>query len=225
MKRKENNFLSILYLHTSKTQKTFKMMKNLKFYSIAIMVLFFAVTELTFAQLQAPAASPAAFVSQNVGFTKISIDYSSPALKGRQIFGGIEKYGVTWRAGANAATTIEFSTGVSIGGKNIRPGKYTMFITPQASGDWTVHLNGKGNSVFTYMKDGKIDEEALAKDDVAAINVTPRMAADSHERLSYHISAEDNKVAKVTMAWDKVRLSFMIDTQVDQKMEGFKGAF
>jgi hypothetical protein len=201
------------------------MMKNLKFYSIAIMVLFFAATELTFAQMQAPAASPAAFVSQNVGFTKISIDYSSPALKGRQIFGGIEKYGVTWRAGANAATTIEFSTGVSIGGKNIRPGKYTMFITPQASGDWTVRLNGKGNSVFNYMKDGKIDEEALAKDDVVAINVTPRMAADSHERLSFHISAEDNKVAKVTMAWDKVRLSFMIDTQVDQKMEGFKGAF
>jgi hypothetical protein len=201
-------------------------MKNFKISSLIIcLMLFFATTELTYAQLQAPAASPAAFVSQNVGFTKISIDYSSPALKGRKVFGDIEKYGVTWRAGANAATTIEFSTGVSIGGKNIRPGKYTLFITPQASGDWTVHINGKGNSVFTYMKDGKIDEEALAKDDVVAVNVTPRMAADSHERLTYAIYAEDNKVAKVTMAWDKVRLSFMVDTQVDQKMESFKGAF
>ena len=200
-------------------------MKNFQMYSVVLAVIFLMTAEVAYAQLQAPAASPAASVSQNVGFTKISIDYSSPALKGRQIFGGIEKYGVTWRAGANAATTIEFSTGVSIDGKNIRPGKYTLFITPQASGDWTVHINGKGNSVFTYLKDGKIDEEALAKDDVVAVKVTPRMAADSHERLSYSISAENNKVAKVTMAWDKVRLSFMVDTQVDQKMESFKGAF
>ena len=43
------------------------------------------------AQLQQPAASPAAHVSQVVGFTKISIDYSSPAVKGRKVFGGIIK--------------------------------------------------------------------------------------------------------------------------------------
>jgi hypothetical protein len=177
------------------------------------------------AQLQAPAASPAAYVSQNVGFTKISIDYSSPAVKGRKIFGEIEKYGVTWRAGANAQTMIEFSTGVSVGGKNLRPGKYSIFITPQESGDWTIHLNGKGNSVFTYMKDGKIDEEALAKDDVATINVAPEKLSTVQERLNYTISAENNKVAKVSMAFENIKVSFMVDTQVDQKMEGFKAAF
>ncbi|MCL6261364.1 DUF2911 domain-containing protein [Aquiflexum sp. TKW24L] len=201
-------------------------MKNTRIYFFALtLMLFLAATVQSNAQLQSPAASPAAFVSQNVGFTKISIDYSSPALKGRKIFGEIEKYGVTWRAGANATTIIEFSTGVSVGGKNLRAGKYSIFITPMASGEWTVHLNGKANSVFTYMKDGKIDEEAMAKDDAVAIKVTPEMAADSQERLSYAISAENNKVAKVTMAWDKVRLSFMVDTLVDQKMEGFKGSF
>jgi hypothetical protein len=177
------------------------------------------------AQLQTPAASPAAFVSQNVGFTKISIDYSSPAVKGRKIFGEIEKYGVTWRAGANAQTIIEFSTGVSVGGKNLRPGKYAVFITPNESGDWTIHLNGKGNSVFNYMKDGKIDEEALVKDDVATINVAPEKLASVQERLTYTISAENNKVAKVSMAFENVKVSFMVDTQVDQKMEGFKAAF
>lgn len=201
-------------------------MKNtgICFFALTLM-LFLAASVKSHAQLQSPSASPAAFVSQNVGFTKISIDYSSPAVKGRKIFGELEKYGVTWRAGANATTIIEFSTGVSVGGKNLRAGKYSIFITPMASGEWTVHLNGKANSVFTYMKDGKIDEEAMAKDDAVAVKVTPVMAADSQERLSYAISAENNKVAKVTMAWEKVRLSFMVDTQVDQKMEGFKGAF
>jgi hypothetical protein len=216
-----------LYLHfLKKIYSKSKIMKNPKIQLFALTLLtLFSVVFQSNAQLQAPAASPAAFVSQVVGFTKISIDYSSPAVKGRKIFGELEKYGVTWRAGANATTMIEFSTGVSVGGKNLRPGKYALYITPQATGEWTVHLNGKGNSVFFYMKDDKIDEEAVAKDDAASVKVTPVMAADSQERLSYSISAENNKVAKVTMAWEKVRLSFMVDTQVDQKMEGCKGAF
>ena len=201
-------------------------MKTFKNLLIASAILLMAALPLTsFAQMQAPAASPAASVSQNVGFTKISIDYSSPAVKGRKIFGEIEKYGVTWRAGANAATIIEFSTGVSVGGKNLRPGKYSIFITPQASGEWTVHLNSKASSVFAYMKDGKIDEEALAKDDAVAIKVAPVMSNEVHERLQYSISAGNNKVAKVTMSFEKVKISFDVDTQVDQKMEGFKAAF
>jgi hypothetical protein len=177
------------------------------------------------AQMQAPAASPAAFVSQVVGFTKISIDYSSPAVKGRKIFGDTEKYGVTWRAGANAATIIEFSTGVNIAGTNLRPGKYSIFMTPQQSGEWTVHLNSKGNSVFAYMKDGKIDEEAMAKDNAVSFKVSPTQLPETQERLVYTISAENNKVAKVSMAFEKIKISFMVDTQVDQKMDGFKNAF
>lgn len=176
------------------------------------------------AQLQSPALSPSASVSQVVGFTKISIDYSSPAVKGRKIFGEIEKYGVTWRAGANAQTIIEFSTPVSVGGKNLRPGKYSIFMTPAETGDWTVHLNSKAVSVFAYMKDGKIDEEAVAKDDAVSFAATTERGGNT-ERLQYHISAEDNKVAKVTMAWEGVKVSFRVDTLVDQKMEQFKSQF
>jgi hypothetical protein len=189
-------------------------MKNTKtlFFALAF---FMAATFSAFAQIQAPAPSPAAFVSQVVG---------SPAVKGRKIFGEIEKYGVTWRAGANNQTVIEFSTAVSVGGKNLRAGKYSIFMTPMESGDWMVHLNSKAASVFAYMKDGKIDEEAVAKDDAVAFKgMTTR--GGKTERLQYYISAEDNKVAKVTMAWEGVMVSFMVDTQVDQKMEGFKGVF
>lgn len=197
-------------------------MKNIKtlFFALAF---FMAATFSAFAQLQTPAPSPAATVSQVVGFTKIGIDYSSPAVKGRKIFGEIEKFGTPWRAGANGQTIIEFSTPVSIGGKNLRAGKYSIFMTPMATGDWTIHLNSKAASIFSYMKDGKIDEEALAKDLAVSFNVPA--SAGNTERLQYHISAEDNKMAKVTMAWEKFVVSFMVDTQVDQKMEGFKGAF
>lgn len=191
------------------------------FLAIAVIV----ATSLTaHAQLQSPALSPAASVSQVVGFTKISIDYSSPAVKGRKIFGEIEKYGVTWRAGANAQTIIEFSTPVSLGGKTLRAGKYSIFMTPSESGDWTVHLNSKAASVFAYMKDGKIDESAVAKDDAVSFSATTERGGNT-ERLQYHISAEDNKTAKVTMAWEGVKVSFLVDTMVDQKIEQFKSQF
>ena len=199
---------------------------NKKSFFTAIALFFcLAFSTQTFAQLQAPAPSPAAYVSANVGFTKISIDYSSPAVKGRKVFGELEKYGVTWRAGANNPTFIEFSTAVSVGGKNLPAGKYSLFITPMESGDWTIHLNGKANAVFAYMKDGKIDEEAMMKDDAVAIKATPILAPETFERLAYFISAEDNKVASVTFMWADVMLTFYVDTQVDQKIESFKGVF
>lgn len=201
-------------------------MKKIKLLIASFTLMFFFVgMGQSMAQLQIPVPSPAAFVSQNVGFTKISIDYSSPAVKGRKIFGEIEKFGTTWRAGANATTMIEFSTAVNVGGRNLRPGKYAIFMTPTESGDWTVRINSKGNSVFAYMKDGKIDEEALAKDDLVAFKANTTKLTSPQERLIYTISAEDNKVAKITMTWENYTVSFMVDTQVDQKMEGFKGAF
>src|SRR5690606_22740029 len=134
------------------------------------------------------------------------------------------KYGESWRAGANGQTVIEFSTGVSVGGKDLGPGKYSIFITPSDSGEWTIHLNKKAESVYAYMKDDKIDEAALSADDAVAVKATPKMGENT-ERLTYTISAENNKVATVTMAWEKVKISFQVDTQADQKLEQLKTQF
>lgn len=198
-------------------------MKNTKSLLLAF-ALVLTSTFAAFAQLQTPSPSPAASVSQVVGFTKISIDYSSPGVKGRTVFGDLQKYGETWRAGANGPTFIEFSTGVSVGGKNLPAGKYSIFITPAASGEWTIHLNKKAESVYAYMTDGKINEAALAADDAAAVKATPKMGENT-ERLTYTISADNNKVATVTMAWEKVKVSFQVDTQADQKLEQLKSQF
>lgn len=198
-------------------------MKNKKLLFLAIAFILVGSFS-AFAQLQSPSLSPAASVSQVVGFTKINIDYSSPGVKGRKIFGEIEKYGVTWRAGANAQTIIEFSTPVSVGGQNLRAGKYSIFITPSESGDWTVHLNKKAESVFSYMVDGKIDEAAVAKDDAVSLKGKTERGGNT-ERLTYTISAGDNKTAMITMAWENIKVTFPVDTQVDQKLEQFKSQF
>src|SRR5690606_14023454 len=103
-------------------------MKTTKLFSLSFLVLLFAAAG-AYAQLETPRLSPAASVTQQVGFTKITIEYSSPGVKGRTIFGDLAPYGTPWRAGANAPTKITFSNPVKIGGENIGAGSYNIFIT------------------------------------------------------------------------------------------------
>ena len=53
----------------------------------------------------------------------ITVDYSSPRMKGRKIFGELIPYGKVWRAGANEATTFVITGDVTVGGKRVPAGK------------------------------------------------------------------------------------------------------
>src|SRR5450759_1943601 len=69
--------------------------------------------------------SPAAQAQCKVsGGKTITVDYSSPRMRGRKIFGELVPYGEAWRAGANEATTFVTNTGLIVGGKNVPPGSY-----------------------------------------------------------------------------------------------------
>ncbi len=60
----------------------------------------------------------------------ITIDYSSPRMKGRKIFGELVPYGKIWRAGANEATTFVTTGDTSVGGTTVPAGSYTIFVIP-----------------------------------------------------------------------------------------------
>lgn len=189
--------------------------------TILLAVFCIGMVAVSQAQVVAPAPSPAAYSTQNVGFTTITLDYSSPGVKGRKIFGELVPFGTPWRAGANNATTIEFSNTVKIGGENVRAGKYSVYVTPAASGNWTVHLNKTGQQVFAYMKDGKVDMDALSKDLVANISVAPITVDQPMERLFWWVDPNDNKTAKISMAWADKMITFDVDMRTDEIMEGF----
>jgi hypothetical protein len=72
----------------------------------------------------------------------IKIDYSSPRVKGRKIFGGLVPYGQVWRTGANDATTLVTDTNVRIGDKDVPAGSYTLFTIPNAD-KWTLIISKK----------------------------------------------------------------------------------
>ena len=70
----------------------------------------------------------------------ITVDYSSPRAKGRKIMGGLVPYGEVWRTGANEATTFVTSTDLTVAGKDIPAGSYTIFTVPTAD-SWTLIIN------------------------------------------------------------------------------------
>src|SRR6266481_3147504 len=87
--------------------------------------------------------SPAAKASCALADGKtITVDYSSPRAKGRKIFGGLVPYGQVWRAGANEATTFATSSDITVGGKTVPAGKYTIFAIP-GEDKWTLVISKK----------------------------------------------------------------------------------
>src|SRR4051794_332523 len=93
------------------------------------------------AQLELPRPSPNARLTQTVGLTDITVEYSSPGVKGRTIWGGLQPWGEVWRAGANATTKVTFSKDVTVGTTAVPAGSYAFFVIPNKEGAWQVILN------------------------------------------------------------------------------------
>ncbi len=168
---------------------------------IALFSFVFCMSGALYAQMELPQPSPKAQVMQRVGLTDIAIEYSSPGVKGRAIFGGLVPYGKLWRAGANKATSIEFSKDVSINGQEVKAGKYSFFAIPNES-EWTVILNSETELWGT----GGYDESK----NIVAFNVTPEKLDPLVERLRYLITDFDNEKAIIALEWADTRVSFPV---------------
>jgi hypothetical protein len=142
--------------------------------------------------------SPPAKVSQKVGSTTITIDYSQPSVKGRTIGKNLEpKTGEVWRTGANEATTFEVDNDVMIEGKKLPKGKYALF-TIMNGNDWTIILNKTANQWGAY--------EYSEAQDAVRVNVKSGKADPFAEKFTITISAE----GKVTLHWGDYAVSFNV---------------
>lgn len=164
----------------------------------------------TFAMLQAqdinlPRVSPKASVSYTIGLTNVDIHYGAPAVKERVIWGGLVPYNEVWRAGANEATTIEFSTDVNIEGQNLKAGKYALFFIPGET-EWTVIFNKKSDQWGAY--------DYKEADDALRFTVQPKMNEGMQERLTYTINDMKADMGYVKLAWEKMRLYMRFKTDV-----------
>jgi hypothetical protein len=153
-----------------------------------------------------PAASPPARVEQRVGVTQLAVDYSSPAVKGRKIWGGLVPLDQVWRTGANATTKLIASRDFTFGGKTVPAGTYAIFTIPGKS-QWTVILSSRAEGWGS----NQYDEQH----DVARVTVKPTPLAGSRERMTFLFSDTTDDATNLDLEWDKlrVRVPITVDTR------------
>lgn len=160
------------------------------------------------AQINTPQPSPSAIITQKVGVTDITISYSRPGVKGRKIFGDLVPYGKLWRTGANAPTKLTFSGEVSLEGKPIPAGDYSLFTIPGAT-EWTVIVN----------KDTKAStNEYKQEEDVARFTVKPTTMASKVENFTIQFSDLNAGKANLDLMWDNTLVRMKMTTDVDSKV-------
>lgn len=152
--------------------------------------------------------SPRAFVIQTVGTADVTISYSRPGVKGRQIWGGLVPYDKVWRAGANEATKITFGKDVLINGKKLAAGSYAFFTIPSKD-EWTVIFNKTADQWGAF--------EYNQAEDALRIKVKPQ-SAEFNEWLEYtfsdmKINKKGNNSAVINLNWDKLKIPFTVEFQ------------
>ena len=123
--------------------------------------------------------SPRRNIIGTIGKVTIEVDWGSPAVRERTIWGELVPYGEIWRAGANENTTFEFSTEVSVEGQEVSAGKYGFFLIPNEKSEWVVILSEKNDAWghFEYSK----------SEDVVRTRIKPDTTELFSERLIYEI--------------------------------------
>jgi hypothetical protein len=116
------------------------------------------------AQIEAPQPSPSAKMEQKVGLTDVTLEYSRPAVRGREIFGSLVPFGEVWRTGANANTKITFSDDVEIEGKKLAKGTYAIYTIPNKD-SWEVMFYSDASNWGNPQEwdDSKVALKATAK--------------------------------------------------------------
>jgi len=158
-----------------------------------------------------PAPSPKAMISQVVGITEISVEYSSPGVKDRKLFGDLVPYGEVWRTGANKATAITFADAVIVNGTEVAAGSYSIFTIPKEDGNISVLLN-KETELWGA---GKRDNGK----DVAGFDVPLKKEKESIERMRFTFENTTNNSTDLKFAWGEYRFTVPIQVKTDGLVE------
>ncbi|MEP6644303.1 MAG: DUF2911 domain-containing protein [Acidobacteriaceae bacterium] len=127
----------------------------------------------------------------------ITVDYSSPRVKSRKIFGELVPYGQIWRTGANDATTFVTDANLIVGSKDVPAGNYTIFTLPKQD-KWTLIINKKtGEWGIPY----KYESDELARTEMTVSKPSSMME-------NFTISFDQNGgTCKMNMTWENTRAS------------------
>jgi len=144
---------------------------------------------------------PAQAKCQLPGGKAVTVDYSSPRMKGRKIFGDLVPYGEVWRTGANEATSFVTTANLSVGSVSVPAGSYTIFTIPNQD-KWTLIINKKtGEWGIPY----KYESDELGR---AEMKVSATSSPVENFTMSFH---QMGGGCTLTMSWENTQAS--IDLQ------------
>ena len=159
-------------------------------------------------QLQLPRVSPAQTLKQTVGLTDVTITYSRPGVKGRQVWGALVPYDKVWRTGANEATTISFSNDVTVNGQPLAKGTYSLHTIPGRD-EWTIIFNNVANQWGSFNYDATKD----------ALRVKAKPASSPFtEWLTFDVPQLSADAATFVIRWEKLAVPFVVSTNTSQKV-------
>jgi len=171
---------------------------------IAIMRVFFltllgiSISSMILAQSdKAKRPSPPATAIGKVNGASITIDYSSPAVKGRKIWGELVPYNKVWRTGANEATLFATDKEIKVEGKALPAGKYSLYTLPGEK-EWVFIFNSQTGQ--WGVKDNEETSEDPAKD-VLRVTVKPEKSASFNERMKFEVDK-----AGFSLLWENLKV-------------------
>ncbi len=151
--------------------------------------------------------SPHTSAMAMVGDAHVHIDYSSPSVRNRMVFGGLVGYNSVWQAGAHKATWIETNKALKIDRKVLPAGKYGFFVVPGKE-EWKVMFNSH------WDQHGK--DEYNAKQDVVALNVKPITLGEIQESLTYKVENKKDNKGLISLAWEKSKIEIPFEVVSDK---------
>ncbi len=155
------------------------------------------------AQVRTPQPSPKSTLTQTVGLTDVTVEYSRPSMKGRTVFGDLVPFGKMWRTGANANSTISFSEDVTIDGKTLKKGKYSIFVTPRAE-SWDVYF-------YNTTDNWGVPENWSEANVAAKATVKPEILSRPVETFTIGINNLDNNFAHLEISWERMLAAVRFD--------------
>ncbi|WP_028375958.1 DUF2911 domain-containing protein [Leeuwenhoekiella sp. MAR_2009_132] len=184
-----------------------------------MLVCFIALGLSTQAQIQTPSASAHAEMEQVVGLTTVTLDYSRPNMRGREVFGNLVPFGKIWRTGANATTKFTIDKPVMIADKELAKGTYSIYTIPGADMWEVIFYTDDSNPLITEFEDSKIALRTM---------VEPVEMPISMETFTILIDDVMADSAVMNIIWEDtvvpVKFNVMTDqevmTSIDQALSG-----
>ena len=176
-----------------------------QFQYIALLLFISALTA-TAQDFRTPRPSPDATVTQYVGITKITIDYSSPGVKGRKIWGELVPYDEIWRTGANEVTSITFGDPVKINGNELPAGTYGIHTMP-GENEWEI----------IFSKDTEIDGSSNYDPGKDALRI--KVKPEEHhfmERMTFLFADVTENSVNVNLIWENLMVSFKLEVNTEE---------